>query len=304
MVRSLGEGSGLRIPNEQISEFFKRLNEFIEGNQYSFRNYISLYYDLALLNRLNKNIRQQLYDKLVEEIERGSLRNLSMFNLGLLLKAMGTLQELTFRDQQIYDRLVNYIETNTLYKETSIDEKANLFLNLARIYYNNDVQFPRFMKVLDEEFIEKMELLTDRSILSIIEASTMLPMKAFKVGDEIRKVLIDNMANDSKEATGIEPSFFLDCILKLTYGNRRHLSQAEVKKIVDYVLLQIPFKDKTNNAQNKLARLIINGNLFSNIDAQRILEKILKKSETVRLDELELATNVGMNVGAEVIRFY
>jgi hypothetical protein len=76
------------------------------------------------------------------------MRNLSMFNLGLLLKALAS-NELTGRDLQLYELIVNYIETNSLYKESSIDEKAIIFLYIARIYYNNNnAQFPKFMRIL------------------------------------------------------------------------------------------------------------------------------------------------------------
>ena len=51
-----------------------------------------------MLERLNKSIRLQLYERLNEEIERGSLRNLSMFNLGMLLKSMGFQKELVGMD--------------------------------------------------------------------------------------------------------------------------------------------------------------------------------------------------------------
>jgi len=99
------------------------------------------------------------------------------------------------------------------------------------------VQYPRFLKTLEEEFIEKMENLTEKSILNIIEASTLLPSKSFKVGDEIRKVLIDNMTSDGKnKEEEIDPSFFFDCINRFTYGRRRRFLPTEVKKIFDYIL--------------------------------------------------------------------
>lgn len=44
-----------------------------------------------------------------------------MFNLSMLIKAMASVQELAGRDMQIYDKLVEYIDTNSLYKESSIE---------------------------------------------------------------------------------------------------------------------------------------------------------------------------------------
>jgi hypothetical protein len=62
-----------------------------------------------------------------------------------------------------------------------------------------------------------MELLSEKSISSIIDASTLLPIKSFKIGDEIRKVLVDNMSDKDGSAT-IEPFFFIDCLHKLDAG--------------------------------------------------------------------------------------
>jgi hypothetical protein len=183
MMRSLNESGIMRIPREKLEEFLRKLNEHIEAKSYNFRSCVSIYYDLALINRLNRQIRQQVHDKFLEEVERGSLRNLSMFNISMILKAMSTQTELFGLDLHLYEKLIEYIESNSLYKESSIDEKAALFLQLARIFNANNVHYPRFMRILEQEFIEKMENLTERSILNIIEASTLLPPRSFTVGN-------------------------------------------------------------------------------------------------------------------------
>jgi len=165
------------------------------------------------------------------------------------------------------------------------------------------VQFPRFLKLLDAEFIEKMESLTEKSILSIIEAVTLLPAKSFKVGEEIRKVVIDNMVPEGDKTDQVDPGFFFDCIYRFTYGRRRRFSPTEVKKIFDYILAQVPFKDQINRTQEKLVRLIASENV-QNLDSKKILDKILKNSESVHLDELELAINHELPVNNYLLRFY
>lgn len=177
-----------------------------------------------------------------------------------------------------------------------------MFLHFARIYYNNNVSYPRFMKVLENEFLEKMEDLTEKSILSIIEASTLLPGKSFKIGEEIRKVLIDNMSG--KEASSIEPGFFLDCLNKFTYMKRRRFSAVEVGKATEYLLEQIPLKDKTNRTQDKLNRLINNNGFFNHESAIKIIGKVLKSTENIRLDDLDTAVNISLPIEEYVQKYY
>jgi hypothetical protein len=148
-----------------------------------------------------------------------------------------------------------------------------------------------------------MELLSEKSILSVIEASTLLPGKSFKIGDEIRKVLIDNMSDKDGSAT-IDPSFFFDCLHRFTYNRRRRFNHTEAKKIVEYTLKQIPFQDKTNRVQDKLARLFDNSALFPYAEALKILEKVLKTMPSLRLDELEIAINLNLPVSDYIKKYY
>jgi hypothetical protein len=110
--------------------------------------------------------------------------------------------------------------------------------------------------------------------------------------------------SNPQNAEAIEPSFFIDCMSRFTYGRRRRFSATEVQKAVEYLLSQIPFKDKTNRTEDKLVRLVNSNNLFSFTDSVKIIEKLLKRSAFAKLDLIELAINFNVNVNESAIRFF
>lgn len=109
MMRAANEEGLLRFTRNDQDLLLKKINEFVESGSYNFKQLISIYYDLTSLNRLNKEIRQHLYDKLCEQIDKNSLRTLAIFNLQILLKAFSQNTDVNVKDIQIYNKVISFI---------------------------------------------------------------------------------------------------------------------------------------------------------------------------------------------------
>lgn len=150
MLRAINEEGLNRISKADQELFFKRLNEFIENKTFQFKNLVSIYYDTGVLGRVNKTIRDEVYDRLVELVDKNGLRTLNFLNILLLLRAISRIEDILVKDMQIYNKVVSLMEDLQMYKNESLEDKCNLFLVIAKIYDSHDsVQLPKFMKQLD-----------------------------------------------------------------------------------------------------------------------------------------------------------
>ena len=246
----------INISNQEMKEFYEKINRYVQSKEYSFRNLVNLYYDLSLLNANIDIVIDYLFEEL--KIEKAQVTSQIILQI-LQALAQKTTFGLSYKEYVLINILINFLEDR--FKELKIDQKCILFKYIAKLelsYHPTRYEFPNFFINLKNDIKGNLPQLNESLLMSVIYAYSYLPINfPNDLLNEIKDVFVITLQENGKN---VNSEFLLDFLENfqqiISKKKNRSFKPENFKLFISFICERLRSKDPTMTSTKSLNKLI------------------------------------------------
>ena len=266
------------ITYDNIFKFLKQIENLVVEQKFSFRNLISLYYDLNVSSMSFFAITKELVNKIKENNNL-----LTPFQVCFILKACSSNKfNLKSIDIFLVELAVRRFEVSS--SEYDLNQKCLVFRYLASLelqFGNEKNLFPLALLMISTELQKKLQDLAENNILNIVAGFTYLPPEFnFELMHKVNEIITATIQKSNNNIDSIFMLKYLEFFNEIRLNKKWDLKRMEIFTIELANRLQ---NETTLWKPNFLQKII---NIYFNIQSEiivsrikEILNKVLNENE-------------------------